>query len=100
MLTARKVQYWWRGFNDAVFGGKLRRMKIIVGWTEPAVWGWCTSDREIIISDRIESEEDQMATLLHEMVHQWQLENGYEMDHGDSFEQWREPCLSRTGLEL
>jgi hypothetical protein len=24
-------------------------------------------------------------TLLHEMVHQWQVESGYEPDHGDTF---------------
>lgn len=99
MLTARKLQYWWRGFNDAVFGGELKPIKIVYGYAEGGMWGWFTSDRLIIISDRIDG-EDSMATLLHEMVHQWQFENGLELDHGDSFEQWREPCRLLTGLEL
>lgn len=99
MLTVRKAQYWWRGFNDAVFSGGLRQIKIIVGYTGKGVWGWCTSDREIILWDGL-TEVQAMETLLHEMVHQWQLENGHELDHGPLFEQWRATCLSCTGLVL
>ena len=99
MLNVRKLQYWWRGFNDAVFGGELRPIKIVHGWTGRGVWGWCTSDREIIISDKLD-EDQAMSTLLHEMIHQWQLEHGLEMSHGASFLKWSKTCKSLTGLQV
>ena len=97
MLTVRKLQFWWRGFNDAVFGGELRPIKIECGYIEPNVWGMCYDDGCICILDTL-SEADGMSTLLHEMIHQWQYENGLPMNHGNTFSKWRKTCRLRTGL--
>lgn len=99
MLTARKAQRLWREFNASVFDGKLKRIKIVIGYTEPEIWGLCYDSRLIVISDTI-TDEQATSTLLHEMIHQWQFENGLTMHHGNSFSKWRKVCLQRTGLSV
>ena len=98
MLTNRLLRKWHREFNTLVFDGELNDIKMWVGYLEPGTMGLCWGC-EIAVKDTL-SIEDARATLLHEMVHQWQYENDIEMDHGPTFEQWRMPCLSCTGLSL
>lgn len=99
MLNVRLLQYWWRGFNDVVFGGELRPIKIEHGYIEPNVWGLCYDDGLIVISDRLDA-DTAMSTLLHEMIHQWQAQNGLPMNHGNTFSKWRKTCRLLTGLEV
>ncbi len=81
-------------FNDAKFSGELRsipirisrRMKSRLGhytWSGPRGRG-----AEIVISRRhirLHRREEVLHTLLHEMVHQWQDEQGQRVDHGRGF---------------
>lgn len=97
-LTSRRLHIWHREFNALVFQNELERPVLVTGYCGPGTIGLCWGDR-IQVSDTL-SEQDARATLLHEMVHQWQDQNGLDMDHGKTFEQWRDLCRSCTGLEL
>lgn len=40
-------------------------------------------------------------TVLHEMIHQWQWENGYkENEHDETFTQWLPKIQEKTGITL
>jgi hypothetical protein len=89
----RELARWHAAYNDARFGGVLRtipirisrRMKSRLGHYSPADHG---SDPEIVVSRRHirrDGWEEALHTLLHEMVHQWQDEQGLVVDHGSSF---------------
>jgi hypothetical protein len=81
-------------YNALLFGGTLSRIGIGISgrmrnrlgqYTAP-----CASGRpaEITISRRHirrHGWEEALHTLLHEMVHQWQAENGLPIDHGREF---------------
>lgn len=80
-------------FNGERFGGMLRavpirisrRMKSRLGHYSPAIDGL---GPEIVVSRRHirrDGWEEALHTLLHEMVHQWQDEQGLVVDHGSSF---------------
>lgn len=80
--------------NRRHFGGKLLPIKFRISSRMRTRLGELTVDprsnraTEIAISrSHIESDgwEEVTHTLLHEMVHQWQVESGYEPDHGDTF---------------
>jgi hypothetical protein len=89
----RELSRWHAAYNDERFGGALRtipirisrRMKSRLGHYSPAAHG-CES--EIVISRRHirrDGWEEALHTLLHEMVHQWQDEQGMVVDHGSGF---------------
>ena len=40
------------------------------------------------------------STLLHEMVHIWQLQNDENMNHQKSFRNWQKQILRTTGLKI
>ncbi len=80
--------------NQTRFGGELsslpirvsRRMKSRLGHY---VWrGQARREAEIVISRRHirrNGWDEALHTLLHEMVHQWQDEQGMRPDHGSEF---------------
>jgi hypothetical protein len=89
----RELTRWHAAFSDERFGGALRtipirisrRMKSRLGHYSPASHG-CAP--EIVISRRHirrDGWEEALHTLLHEMVHQWQDQQGLVVDHGSSF---------------
>jgi len=89
----RELTRWHRAYNEARFGGTLRtipirisrRMKSRLGHYSPAAEGY---EPEIVVSRRHirrDGWEEALHTLLHEMVHQWQDEQGFAVDHGASF---------------
>lgn len=98
MVDARYLRYWHTRFNRLCFEGKLRRIPVELAECMPDAMGLCWGDR--IAIDRYLPAPDARATLLHEMVHQWQHENGLPMHHGRTFTQWEEPCFRLTGLRL
>jgi hypothetical protein len=100
MLTTKYLRYWHTRFNKLVFAGKLRRATLIIEPCGEAA-GYCeaTSPATIYIDPTL-TREQARSVLLHEMVHQWQLESKLPMDHGRSFKQWETPCLELTGLPL
>jgi hypothetical protein len=82
-----------RGYNAARFAGALteipirvsRRMRRKLGHYSPATHGL---PPEIAIGRRHigqDSWDDVLHTLLHEMVHQWQDENGFALAHDARF---------------
>jgi hypothetical protein len=89
----RELTRWHKALNEERFGGALRtvpirisrRMKSRLGHYSPVADG-CES--EIVLSRRHirrDGWEEALHTLLHEMVHQWQDEHGFAVDHGANF---------------
>jgi hypothetical protein len=89
----RELSRWHSAYNDERFGGALkaipirisRRMKSRLGHYSPAAHG---CEPEIVLSRRHirrDGWDEALHTLLHEMVHQWQDEQGLIVDHGSSF---------------
>jgi hypothetical protein len=89
----RELSRWHNAYNQARFGGTLRavpirisrRMKSRLGHYSPAADG---CGPEIVLSRRHirrDGWEEALHTLLHEMVHQWQDEQGIPVDHGSGF---------------
>jgi hypothetical protein len=89
----RELSRWHSAYNEERFGGSLRtipirisrRMKTRLGHYSPAAEG---CEPEIVLSRRHirrDGWEEALHTLLHEMVHQWQDEEGFVVDHGPSF---------------
>jgi hypothetical protein len=89
----RELTRWHASYNEERFGGALReipirisrRMKSRLGHYSPAGEG-CAP--EIVLSRRHirrDGWDEALHTLLHEMVHQWQDEQGLVVDHGGSF---------------
>jgi SprT-like family len=81
-------------YNAMLFGGTLSRIAIRISGRMRRRLGQyiapCVSGRpaEITISRRHIRKhgwEEALHTLLHEMVHQWQAENGMAIDHGPEF---------------
>jgi len=88
-----KLGEWHERFNAEHFGGALRtvpvrvsrRMRSRLGHYSPAM---ARDGAEIAISRRHlrrHGWQEALQTLLHEMVHQWQDENGLPIDHGRRF---------------
>ena len=89
----RELTCWHRAYNEQRFGVALRavairisrRMKSRLGHYSPAADG---REPEIVLSRRHirrDGWEEALHTLLHEMVHQWQDEQGLPVDHGSAF---------------
>ena len=104
--------------NDAVFYNRLKRPEIIIKPRCRTYWGMCTgatkkhktgSYCQIHLMDKWISAQWMIATLAHEMVHQYQWdiegplreEEGREslMSHGPSFFQFRD-ILAENGIPL
>jgi hypothetical protein len=94
VLLMQELTKWHEMYNAQLFGGQLspivinvsRRMRNRLGQYTAA----CASGRpaEITISQRHirrHGWDEALQTLLHEMVHQWQAENGMPIDHGREF---------------
>lgn len=92
--AAKELTDWHQTLNAGYFEGKLRAMDVRVSrrmrnrlghYTAASVSG---EPAEIVISRRHVRRhgwEEALNTLLHEMIHQWQDENGLELDHGPGF---------------
>jgi hypothetical protein len=91
-LVAELAQ-WHTAYNEERFGSTLkpvairisRRMKSRLGHYAPAADG---GGPEIVLSRRHIRRDgwtEALHTLLHEMVHQWQDEQGLAVDHGSTF---------------
>jgi len=83
-----------RHYNRRLFGGRLGEIGIRISGRMRSRLGQYTAESpygepaEIAIGRshlRKHGWEEVLHTLLHEMVHQWQAESGYEIDHGPTF---------------
>ncbi len=93
LALVEQVRRWHQELNEERFGGALgsvafrvsRRMRRRLGHFAPGREG---HPAEIAISARHLRRDGLAAgraTLLHEMVHQWQHEQGLALDHGPTF---------------
>jgi hypothetical protein len=89
-----ELELWHREYNERYFGGRLARIAIRISGRMRTRLGQYTAaspygePAEIAISRahiRRHGWAEALHTLLHEMVHQWQAENGHEIDHGPMF---------------
>lgn len=85
---------WHTRFNAERFGGELRGIGVRVSRRMRTRLGhYATASRggdpaEIVISRRHlvrHGLDEALHTLVHEMVHQWQDEQGLRLDHGPTF---------------
>lgn len=99
-ISSNVLHKWHREFNATVFGGVLGKPVLVFGNVGDGVWGLCHGER-IVLSENLRYIPNECrATLLHEMVHQWQHEQGLDMDHSITYSQWRARCLDVTGLTI
>lgn len=89
-----QLEEWHRRYNDRHFGGQLGRVNMRVSRRMRSRLGHYTAGlprgqrAEIAISHAHivkHGWEEALHTLLHEMVHQWQDEQGHAIDHGAVF---------------
>ena len=97
MIGTSWMKVWWIAYNRQLFEGALP-MPIF----RTADFGhWGEYDYEaIVLSSRITTLLGAKATLLHEMVHQWQHVNDKPVDHGREFQEWKDIILARLDLEI
>lgn len=90
---AERLAEWHARYNAEHFGGALRRVPVRVSRRMRSRLGHYIAAAngdapEIAISWRHIRRHgwgEALSTLLHEMVHQWQDENGHPIDHGPMF---------------
>ena len=99
-FTEQTLRKWHREFNDDVFSGQLSAWPVTCSRLPEDVGGYCYDDCLIEIADSHETRKDAWLTLLHEMIHQWQVEVGQPMNHGPSFERWRNQLKEHHGLVI
>lgn len=104
-ITPRMLRYWWSRLNREVFSGELLPCQLTFGPSEfKAVAGLCyplEGGRVRIHLDPCnETRQGMLATLAHEMVHQYQHQHGFAMNHGETFAQWSEHVLGTTTLTI
>ncbi len=91
------MKVWWIAYNTKVFEGDLPMPTFHVA--DIKHYGEYFQNK-ITLSSNITDLNSAKATLLHEMVHQWQDFRGKPVDHGHDFQTWRELILSMTNLEI
>ncbi len=101
--TLRMLRHWWGRLNVEVFDGLLHPCQLTYGPLEGEdVYGMCypleVERVRIHIDARADTRGCMLATLAHEMIHQWQHQHGLDMTHGDVFKGWAEVLRIKTGL--
>jgi hypothetical protein len=105
------LRYWHKRINDELFNGFLLPCQLTTGESDlsyagaPAsVLGLCYSLEDgrvrVHIDEQVGLRASMLSTLLHEMVHQWQHQSGYPMNHGSRFRAQRRRLLAATGLTI
>ena len=97
MICTSWMKVWWIAYNKKLFDGDLPMPKFHVA--DIRHYGEYISNN-ITLSSNITDLATAKATLLHEMVHQWQDLQGKPIDHGHAFQAWRELILTVTNLEI
>jgi predicted metal-dependent hydrolase len=103
-ITERKVLYWFGVINRALFGGNLPLPKFEIK-NMKSNWGECvihdnTDLATIRINAGIDSRNLFVATLAHEMVHQWQHINENRMSHATSYLMWKREVKKKFNIVL
>ena len=89
-VSSKRAKYWFKVLNVAVFDSELTVPEFDIRALNGNV-GLCHHDgtTTITISTRIQDKELFIATLAHEMVHQYQQDTECKMHHGRSFKDWQ-----------
>jgi hypothetical protein len=103
--TESVAWYWWRVINKAAFKNKLPYPEEIVIRKLRGAWGLCNGKTRndtciITISSEITNRKLFIATVAHEMVHQWQWYDRGRLDHASSFREWNEYFKRNFGIVL
>lgn len=103
--TLRMLRYWWVRLNAEVFDNILLPCQLSYGETPGEnVYGMCYPLEVERVRIHIDRQADtrgcMLATMAHEMIHQWQHQHGLEMTHGDVFKGWAEVVRVKTGLTV
>lgn len=103
-VTPRAVRYWWNILNAAVFDGVVTITPTItlVNHRNEYAWAEGTGEDQLIISihPKFTSRLLFLTVLAHEMVHAWQLQNGFDLNHGDTFWCWKDILHQKGSLHL
>ena len=85
--TESVAWYWWHVINKAAFNNSLPYPVIAIKNLRGA-WGNCNG-KTINISTNITNRKFFIATVAHEMVHQWQFHYAAgKLNHGNLFRDW------------
>lgn len=93
-ITNDSVLYWWRICNIAFFDRQLVKPKRIDVRKCLGKYGHCEQiginqrNVEIVIANWIDTRDEFIGTLVHEMVHQWQYHHHGFANHGQTFLCW------------
>lgn len=90
-VTIDTVEKTFDQINKKVFDGILSFYDLDVVDIDylDTEWGFCIEeDGEIVLglTDEFRSKKDFQNTLCHEMIHLWQIMNGFKVNHGKRFE--------------
>lgn len=102
--TVRMMKYWWSRLNRDCFGGELLPCQLTFGpspgWD---VLGLCfpldNGRVRIHVDERVCTRVELIAVIAHEMVHQYQHQNGHAMHHGALFKTWSD-AFRANGLNI
>ncbi len=102
VLTESIAWYWWRIINMAEFSNKLLPPKRIEIKKTRGIWGVCTGRAKghviISISPAIQNRRLFIATLIHEMVHQYEWQNNEALNHSTNFINWKRYFKKKFGI--
>lgn len=100
-ITARMARYWWNICNVALFNEKLYPPQITIKPIND--WGFCqrhNDDIIICLAEDCSTREVFFSALVHEMVHQWELQTYGRMGHGKRFKIWDEKIEKKLHLDI
>lgn len=106
--TLRMLRYWWSRLNAECFEGVLLPPQISYGEESTEGYGSAACDGvtfplggqrvRLHISGTLVIRQAWLATLAHEMIHQWQCQHDLPMNHGENFATWAGLIKNETGL--
>lgn len=103
VVTERMARYWWNVVNVAIFNKKLYPPQDIL-IKRFKDWGYCHAltrdDVQIALNEEITTRSLFLATLIHEMVHQWENQTYGQMGHGKRFFTWKSRVEKNIGLDI
>lgn len=108
--TIRMLRHWWARLNTECFAGELLPPQITYGNETTEGYGSDIADGvtfplggqrvRVHLADTLTTRQAILATLAHEMIHQWQYQHDLPMNHGETFTGWANLILAETGLTV
>lgn len=103
-VTPRIVRYWWNVLNTVVFDDVITIAPNVSLVNHRGEYAWAegvgVNTLTLTIQPRFSSRLLFLTVLAHEMVHAWQLQNGFDLNHGDTFWCWKDIIQQRGSLHL